>query len=127
MKKLAALLLMLTALPAFAQGWVRYAQTDDANFYFDSLRTRKMGDTAFVWDLHDLKTESRDPQGRAFRSALYATEYQCRARKHRWLGVTRHAEPMGKGAAVAEEAGAGEWVETRPDSLAGQLFNHICE
>lgn len=127
MKKLAALIVLLTALPASAQGWVRYAQTDDANYYFDSLRTRKMGDTAFVWDLHDLTREARDGQGKAYRSALHAIEYQCRARKHRQLSVARHAEPMGKGAPVAEEAGAGDWIDTRPDSLAGQLFNHVCE
>lgn len=127
MKKFVTLILLLTTLPACAQGWVRYAQTDEAILYFDSLRTRKMGDTAFVWDLHDLKTESQDGQGKVYRSALFATEYQCRARKHRWLGVTRHAEPMATGAAVAEETGAGEWVETRPESLAGQLFKHICE
>lgn len=127
MKKLAAMIALLTALPASAQGWVRYAQTDDANHYFDSLRTRKMGDTAFVWDLHDLNTEARDGQGKAYRSALHAIEYQCRARKHRQLSIARHAEPMGKGVPVSEEAGAGDWIETRPDSLAGQLFNHICE
>ncbi len=127
MKKILALLFLLTTLPASAQGWVRYAQTDEALLYFDSLRTRKMGDTAFVWDLHDLKTEGRDPQGKPYRSALFATEYQCRARKHRWLGVTRHSEAMGQGSPVSEETGAGEWQETRKASLAGQLFNHICE
>ncbi len=127
MKKFAALVALLTALPACAQGWVRYAQTDDATYYFDSLRTRKMGDTAFVWDLHDLSKEARDGQGRAYLSALHAIEYQCRARKHRQLSVARHAEPMGRGAAVSEEAGAGSWIATRPDSLAGQLFNHICD
>lgn len=127
MTKLAALIILLTALPASAQGWVRYAQTDDASYYFDSLRTRKMGDTAFVWDLHDLGGEARDAQGKAHRSALHAIEYQCRARKHRQLSVARHAEPMGKGAPVSEESGAGDWIETRPDSLAGQLFNHVCE
>lgn len=127
MTKLAALIILLTALPASAQGWVRYAQTDDASYYFDSLRTRKMGDTAFVWDLHDLGGEARDAQGKAHRSALHAIEYQCRARKHRQLSVARHAEPMGNGAPVSEESGAGDWIETRPDSLAGQLFNHVCE
>lgn len=127
MTKLAALIILLTALPASAQGWVRYAQTDDASYYFDSLRTRKMGDTAFVWDLHDLSGEARDGQGKIYRSALHAIEYQCRARKHRQLSVVRHAEPMGKGATVSEESGAGDWIETRPDSLAGQLFNHVCE
>lgn len=127
MKKITTLILLLAALPACAQGWVRYAETEESLLYFDSLRTRKMGDTAFVWDLHDLKAESRDAQGNTYRSALYATEYQCRARKHRTLGITRHAEPMAKGAAVSEDIGAGNWMETKPDSLAGELFKHICE
>lgn len=127
MKKITALVLLLAALPACAQGWVRYAETEESLLYFDSLRTRKMGDTAFVWDLHDLKAEGRDAQGKTYRSALYATEYQCRARKHRTLGITRHAEPMGRGAAVSEDSGAGNWMETKPDSLAGELFKHVCE
>ncbi len=126
MKRLATTLLLLTALPAFAEGWVRYAQTDEALMYFDSLRTRKMGDTAFVWDLHDLKTEVTDAKGRSYRSVMYATEYQCRARKMRVLGITRHAQAMGKGEGV-EEIMTGNWQEATPGSLPGELFNHICE
>ncbi len=114
-------------MPAFSQGWVRYSQTEAATHYFDSLRTRKMGDTSFVWDLHDLAQASTDAQGKTFRSVLYATEFQCRAGKHRRLGIARHAEAMGRGTPVSEDAGAGEWIETRTDSLAGQLFKHICE
>ena len=69
MKKIATLLLLLAALPAWSQVWLPYAQTDSATLYFDSLRTRKMGDTAFVWDLHDLKAEAKDGSGRAYRAA----------------------------------------------------------
>ncbi len=127
MKKIAALILLLTTLPACAQGWVRYAQTDEALMYFDSLRTRKMGDTAFVWDLHDLKADARDAGGNAYRSVLYAVEYQCRVRKWRVLGIARHAAPMGAGKPVSEEAGAGAFELASPHSRAGELFNHICE
>ncbi len=55
MKTLLTILLALIPTTLLAQNWVRYAESDQSLMYFDSLRTRKMGDTAFVWDLHDLK------------------------------------------------------------------------
>lgn len=127
MKKSVALVLLLASLPACAQlAWVRYAETDGATLYFDSLRTRKMGDTSFVWDLHDLKAPATDEYGKHYRSVLYATEYQCRARKRRVLGILRHADAMGKGEAT-EVVLTGDWTPTPQDSLAGRLFDHICE
>jgi hypothetical protein len=127
MKKLFALCLLLATLPAAAQGWVRYAQSEEGNMYFDSLRTRKMGDTAFVWDLHDRQTSATDSNGNAFRSVLYAVEYQCRANKRRVLGIARHTHNMGVGAAVSEEAIVSEWSEVSAGSLGAELFKHICE
>lgn len=127
MKTLFSLCLLFATLPAAAQGWVRYAQTEEANMYFDSLRTRKMGDTAFVWDLHDRQSTTTDSNGKQFRSVLYAVEYQCRANKRRVLGIARHAQNMGVGAAVSEEAIVGEWSEVSAGSLGGELFKHICE
>ncbi len=128
MKKFAAFtLLMLGALSASGtEIWLRYEETDTAAMYFDSLRTRKMGDTSFVWDLHDLKNAVTDPNGKTYQSVMYAIEYQCRARKRRVLGIQRYAEAMGKGAAV-EETMTGEWMPTPPESLGGKLFEHICE
>ena len=48
-------LLAMLAGNVFAGGWilVRYAETEPAIHYFESVQMRKMGDTAFVWDLHD--------------------------------------------------------------------------
>ncbi len=127
MKKFTALVMLLAALPALStEIWIRYAENDQAAMYFDSLRTRKMGDTSFVWDLHDLKTEATDANGQRYRSVMYATEYQCRARKHRVLGIQRYTDAMAKGT-VVEETMTGEWIATLPESLGGQLFNHICE
>lgn len=127
MKRILIILGLLITLPACAQHWVRYAQTDEGNMYFDSLRTRKMGDTAFVWDLHDLTSPASDGSGKSFRSVLYATEYQCRIRKSRVLGITRLTDALGAGAVASEETLVSEWRDANPESLAGQLFNHICE
>lgn len=127
MKNWLALLLLCAAMPVLAQHWVRYADIEDRLMYFDSLRTRKMGDTAFVWDLHDLKNPVTDSSGKVHRSLLYALEYQCRARKWRILGWSRHAQPMGMGKPLSEEAGASAFTEAVSGSPAEQLFTHICE
>jgi len=126
MKKIIPLVLMLISVPAWSQAWIRYAQTDSATMYFDSLRTRKMGDTAFVWDLHDLKSPAKDETGRAYRSVMHAIEYQCRVRQRRVLSILLHSEPMASGTSV-EIISASDWTATPPGSLAGELFNHICE
>lgn len=126
MKKIAALLMLLTSVPAWSQVWLPYAETESASLYFDSLRTRKMGDTAFVWDLYDLKAEAKDGSGRGYRSMMRATEYQCRIRQRRVLSVLLHTGPMATGPAV-EVVTAGDWEATPPGSIGGQLFDHICE
>jgi hypothetical protein len=127
MKKTAAIALLLAALPAFGtEVWIRYTESEAATMYYDSLRTRKMGDISFVWDLHDLKADATDASGKTYRSVMYAIEYQCRARKRRVLGIQRYADAMGKGA-VTEETMTGEWMPTPPESLGGLLFDQICE
>ncbi len=127
MKPLFCLVLLLASMPASAQGWVSYMQNDASVMYFDSLRTRKMGDTAFVWDLHDFSAPAKDHEGRPFQSVLYATEYQCRARKWRVLSLSRMAGKMGSGETVSEESLVSAWHDTAPGSRADELFKHICE
>lgn len=131
MKKILAICLLLVTLPVCAQGWVRYAQTDEATHYFDSLRTRKMGDTAFVWDLHELKVPAVDDAGTSFQSLMFALEYNCRPRQYRvlstaWMAGSTVSSSTG-GKVVKEAIGAGEWHDAAAGSLRGMLFSHICE
>lgn len=127
MKKFLTLLLLCCAMPVLAQQWVAYSESNESLMYFDPLRTRKMGNTAFVWDLHDLKHAATDTSGKVYRSVLYAVEYQCRARKWRVLGTSRHAQAMGAGKPISEEAGATAFTDAGPGSRAEELFNKICE
>lgn len=127
MKKLFALCLLAAALPSYAQGWVRYAQTAEATYYFDSLRTRKMGDIAFVWDLQDLKVPAADNTGMASQSVLFALEYNCRPKQYRVLSTAWMAGALAGGSVVKETIGAGEWQDAAAESLRGMLFKHICE
>ena len=106
---------------------VRYAETDEAIHYFDSIQMRKMGDTAFVWDLHDLKTAATTADGFTYFTVGYAVEYQCRVRKRRTLAIKWFANHLGEGAFKSQEAVVSDWIIAKPDTLEGQLFDHVCE
>ena len=122
-------LLCILAANAYGGGWVlvRYAETEPAIHYFESVQMRKMGDTAFVWDLHDLKTPAVTTDGFAYNSVAYAVEYQCRARKRRTLAIKWFEKHLGEGAVKSQEGVVSDWMIATPETLEGQLFNHVCE
>ncbi len=117
----------LISQAAWADGWIRYADNDKVDMYFDSFNKRKMGDTAFVWDLHDLKAPNKRSNGFAFQSVGYAVEYQCRAMKRRVLAIKWFSAQMGEGKQQVEEGVVGDWVVIKPGSIEKLLFDHICE
>jgi len=119
--------MLLIISPAFAESWTRYAQTDEATLYYDKHRIIKMGSTAMIWDLHDLKTAALDANGKSYRSALYATEYNCRLAQHRLLSVQRLADPMGAGAVVSEDTAAGAWRDAAASAAADKLLTEACD
>ena len=127
MKTSLLLCILLVGNPAFAQSWVRYAQTDEASLYFEKHRIIKMGSTAMIWDLHDLKLAANDANGNTYRSALYATEYNCRLGQHRLLSVQRFADAMGGGAVISEETEAGGWSESASSGTADKLLAEACD
>jgi hypothetical protein len=119
-------LLLLTGL-VYAQTWTRYAQTDQASQYFDKHRVIKMGSTAMIWDLHDLKKAALDAKGNSYRSILYATEYNCRMGQYRILSVQKLASPMGSGEVIAEETEAGAWHNAADSTAADKLLVEACD
>lgn len=127
MKKIFALSLLILCTPALAQSWVRYVRTGDANLYYDSQRTVVMGGTAFIWDLHDLKSEATDPDGQPYRSVLYATEYNCRKEQRRVLSFQRMSDSMGKGTLVSENSMVSPWVDAPSQTAAARLMDIACE
>ena len=122
-------LLCIFSTNALAGGFVlvRYAETEQAIHFFDSIQMRKMGDTAFVWDMHDLKTAATTPSGFTYFTVGYAIEYQCRAQKRRTLAIKWFEKHLGEGASKSQEGVVSVWITITPDSLEGQLYNHVCE
>lgn len=118
---------LLLATSAHAESWARYGQTDEANLYYDKHRIIKMGSTAMIWDLHDLKTPALDANGASYRSALYATEYNCRMGQYRLLSVQRLAGAMGSGAVISEETVAASWRDAATSPVADKLLTEACD
>lgn len=114
MKKLLVLFLSVFITSASAQEWTPYAQTSLATQYFDLQRAVAMGNTtAFIVDLHDLKSEAKDADGKAYLSIVYATEFNCRKGQRRVLSQQRMSERMGSGAVVSENSVVGEWSDAK--------------
>ncbi len=127
MKSLLAIVLLAAALPATAENWVRYAQTNDASRYYDKERTILMSGTAFIWDLHDLGAETAGLGGKPHRSVLHAIEVNCRKEQHRVLSFHQMAGAMGAGPMVGEHSMVGEWRKAADQSAESRLMAIACE
>ncbi len=126
MKKLFALGALLLASSSFAQSWEHYARTEGENRYFDPVRMVVMSGIAFIWDMHDLHAEGSEG-GKAYRSVLYPTEYNCRFERKRVLSVLKMTDKMGRGASVAENTLVGQWIDVQPGTPDSRLMKAACD
>lgn len=125
MKRLLPLLALLLACDAFAENWERYARNREATLYYDTVRRVAMSGMAIIWDLHDLAAEASE-QGKAYRSVLYPTEYNCRHLRKRVLSVLKMDGRMGSGAVVSEETLVGDWRDVQPSGPEAELMRIAC-
>lgn len=122
---LLGLCLMTTA--ASADSWVRYAHNQDAIRYYDKLRLMNMSGTAFIWDMHDLKTPATDESGKSYRSVLHPTEFSCRKLQYRVLSTHKMSGAMGEGSMIAEHTMVGAWRDILSASPEEELMKAACD
>jgi hypothetical protein len=127
MKKWLLLSALLIATPAFAENWVRYAQTDEAGRYYDKFRMVNMSGNAFIWDLHDLQNPAVDASGKTYQSVLLPTEFSCRKHQRRVLSTQKMSDRMGTGALITEQNVVGNWVDVVPQTPDDDLMRAVCE
>ena len=126
MKKIFPLLLLAIG-SAHAEQWIPYSQTSQGTQYFDLQSAITMGGSAaFILDLHDMKSEATDADGKAYRSILYSREFNCRKEQQRVLGWQRMFESMGNGAVVSEYSQVSEWSDVKTPN-AKRLMMAACE
>lgn len=126
MKKIFSLLLLAIG-SAHAEQWIPYSQTSQGTQYFDLQSAITMGGSAaFILDLHDMKSDAYDTEGKAYRSIIYAREFNCRKEQSRILSWQRKSESMGNGAVVSEYSQVSEWTDVKTPN-AKRLLMAACE
>ena len=127
MKKILSLLILFLLGQAHAQQWIPYSQTSQGTQYFDLQHAVTMGGSAaFILDLHDMKSESNDAEGNAYRSIVYAREFNCRKEQQRVLSWQRKSQSMGNGDIVSEYSQVSEWSDVKTPN-AKRLMMAACE
>ena len=70
--------------------------------------------------------EANDAEGKAYRSIIYAREFNCRKEQSRILSWQRKSESMGNGAVVSEHSQVSEWTDVKTPN-AKRLMMAACE
>jgi hypothetical protein len=130
-------LLLMLALPAAAQTWVKYGEDGDREFFYDSQTIRGNGQFRRVWQLNNsrpLGFNSKDPEVRALGarvaprglpSTLYLIEFDCHQERYRHLSFVLAHEGMGKGQSETL-AHSDHWRFTLPSGPERTLFKLVC-
>ena len=119
---LITLTMLLIAVPAEAQNWTKFIESDSAVHYIDLTTLRINGDMRKVWELADLKT--RHPDGEM--SRRYLTEIDCKEERNRILGNSEHPQPMAGGASLISNQKPSEWAYIAPGTLAAIVLRLVC-
>ena len=125
MKGLAACLSLLMSGAAWA-GWKSVGEDNAATVYADPATIVRSGNTAKLWSLLDYKDFQRMVEVGYF-SQKTLVEYDCVERKARGLSLSLHAEHMGEGKMIYEDASPREWSSVPAQSITESLWNIACK
>ena len=123
MKKIAIFLLLLSS-PAWA-GWQSVGEDDTGTSYADPATIVRSGNTAKMWSLLDYKGFQRMVEVGYF-SQKALVEYDCAGRTARGLSLSLHAERMGEGKVIYEDASPHAWEPVSPEVMNGVLWKIAC-
>ena len=124
-KRLAAPLLLLMSGAAWA-GWKSVGEDNAATVYADPATIVRSGNTAKLWSLLDYKDFQRMVEVGYF-SQKNLVEYDCVDRKARGLSLSLHAEHMGEGKMIYEDASPREWSTVPAQSITEVLWTIACK
>jgi len=120
-KKKLLLALLLATSSAWA-GWVQVGQVDSSDFYIDPETIRKDGNLVKVWQMSDLKKQTKE--GVLSRRGRF--EYDCKQERFRTLSITTHSEPMAGGETLDSLTPNGNWLDIPPSSAVAAILKIVC-
>lgn len=143
------ILLLSVASNSAMAGWVKIISDDnydnrspcEKNCYFtyiDLSSISKNGDAVKLWRLNDFeksptsysryKPSSND---KPHLSVTIQNEYDCKARRTRFISASYYSGPMGGGKAVHTESVPGEWYsiggQSSREGIEAFLWRAVCE
>ena len=121
---IAAALLCLAG-PAFA-AWTSVGEDPRGTTYADAATIEKSGNTVKMWSLLDHRNFQRMVEVGYFSQKSHV-EYDCAGQRMRGLHTALHAEHMGAGAVIYEDASTHEWESIMPDSISETLLKVACK
>ena len=128
--------------------WVKITETDTAVHYVDSNSVRKIGDIRLVWELQNLKFETRPafwwqeksllemiwhrpmeaifgPSEKKF-SFRYRSEYNCKNSSWRVSLYSSHSGPMATGKILKQVEPDYDWAYASPNTPAMNILKKVC-
>jgi hypothetical protein len=119
MKTMIFALLLALCAPAWAE-WKALSTDDDGTDYIDTEAIRRDGDLVKIWLLVNFRKQEMR-QGKTFFSTKLEMEIDCKQLRMRSLSAVGYKYAMGRGEAVALDAGSRQWVALAPDVEAGKV------
>ena len=102
--------------------WVKFFETDSANFYYDPIDIKREGDRVRTRVLFDLKK----PNKLGDHSYIGVFEFDCKEELRRLLSYVTYAEQMGGGEIVPNEVEERAWETVEPDNAQADLMHVVC-
>ena len=124
-RKVALCVLLLISGAAWG-AWKSVGEDDAATVYADPATVVRGGNTAKLWSLLDYKDFQRMVEVGYF-SQKTLVEYDCVERRTRGLTLSLHAEHMGEGKMIYEDASPREWSPVPAQSITESLWNIACK
>jgi hypothetical protein len=105
--------------------WIAAANSEQADFYVDSVPIKRSGSHVVVWTLRDFHY-SKLGAGGYFLSTKDELEINCASGYFRRIQTSDYSGQMGKGKLVRSEQGSMSWNAVTPDSVIQRMVGLAC-
>ena len=103
-------------------GWTKVARSVDGNtFYVDFERIRKHGGYVYFWYMTDLMK----PEDGVLSDKIYV-QGDCKLFRYKWLSLSYHIEPMGRGNGLIDNNPDKEWAYPSRRSAVDPILKSVC-
>ena len=119
----------LLTQPVQAASWVEIDHFDDGiRIFADQKNLRRTANVAHLAHLVRWSEPQIEPDLPPYWSTIVQVDYDCNAKKEKYVSSISYAGKMGDGAAIiSDEDAAGDWADISPDSMEEKLLKFACE